>query len=116
MEILEPSLVERIIDEALSVLENTGVLVEHDEAFERLVNLGFTGNEETRRITFPRKIVEEALEAAPSSLTLYDRDGNPHATLEGDKVHFVPRPRRFAFSIVRREKFDSLTRPTSSTT
>ena len=90
MEILEPSLVERIIDEALSVLENTGVLVEHDEAFERLVNLGFTGNEETRRITFPRKIVEEALEAAPSSLTLYDRDSNPHATLEGDNVHFVP--------------------------
>ncbi|GMR23626.1 MAG: glycine betaine--corrinoid protein methyltransferase [Acidobacteriota bacterium] len=90
MEILEHSLVERIIDEALSVLENTGVLVEHDEAFERLVASGFTGNEETRRITFPRTIVEEALDAAPSSLTLYDRDSNPHATLEGDNVHFVP--------------------------
>ena len=34
MEILEHSLVERIIDEALSVLEDTGVLDEHDEAFE----------------------------------------------------------------------------------
>jgi len=34
--------------------------------------------------------VEEALESAPSSITLYDRDGNPHATLEGDKVHFIP--------------------------
>lgn len=90
MQILEPALVERIIDEALSVLENTGVLVEHDEAFERLVAVGFTGNKDTRRITFPRAIVEEALDAAPSSLTLYDRDGNPHATLEGDNVHFVP--------------------------
>ncbi len=90
MQILEPALVERIIDEALSVLENTGVLVEHDEAFERLVAVGFTGNQDTRRITFPRAIVEEALDAAPSSLTLYDRDGNPHATLEGDNVHFVP--------------------------
>ncbi len=34
MEILKHSLVERIIDEALSVLEDTGVLDEHDEAFE----------------------------------------------------------------------------------
>lgn len=90
MEILEPALVERIVDEALSVLETTGVLVEHDEAFERLVSVGFTGNEDTRRITFPRKLVDEALAAAPSSITLHDRDGNPHATLEGDQVHFVP--------------------------
>ncbi len=90
MEILEPSLVEQIVDEALSVLEKTGVLLEHDEAFERLVSVGFVGNEETRRITFPRKLVEEALESAPSSITLHDRDGNPHATLEGDNVHFVP--------------------------
>ena len=90
MEILESSLVERIVDEALSVLEKTGVLVEHDEAFERLVAAGFTGNEETRRITFPRAMVEEALASAPSSLTLHDRDGKPHATLEGDRVHYVP--------------------------
>ncbi len=90
MQILESSLVERIVDEALSVLEKTGVLVEHDEAFDRLVAAGLTGNSETKRITFPRKIVTEALASAPSSLTLYDRDGEPYTTLEGDKVHFVP--------------------------
>ena len=64
MEILEPSLIERIVDEALAVLEKTGVLVEHEEAFDRLVAEGFTGNEETRRITFPRNSVEEALASA----------------------------------------------------
>jgi trimethylamine--corrinoid protein Co-methyltransferase len=90
MEILEASLVSRIVDEALSVLEKTGVLVENEEAFRRLVSVGFTGNEETHRITFPRKLLEEALASAPSSLTLHDRDGNPAATLEGDRVHFVP--------------------------
>ena len=88
--ILEPQLVERIVDEALSVLEKTGVLVEQEEAFDRLVASGFEGNSESRRVTFPRKSVEEAIEQAPSSLTLHDRDGNPHATLEGDRVHFVP--------------------------
>jgi trimethylamine--corrinoid protein Co-methyltransferase len=90
MSILEPELVSRIVDEALSVLEKTGVLVEHREAFDRLVEVGFRGNEETHRITFPRKTLEEALASAPSSLTLHDRDGNPAATLEGDRVHFVP--------------------------
>ena len=90
MEILEPSLVSRIVDEALSVLEKTGVLVENPHAFARLVDVGFKGNEETHRITFPRKSLEEALASAPSSLTLHDRDGNPSATLEGDHVHFVP--------------------------
>ena len=28
--------------------------------------------------------------SAPSSFWLYDRDGNPHADLGGDRVHFVP--------------------------
>jgi trimethylamine--corrinoid protein Co-methyltransferase len=90
LQILEPPLVSRIVDEALSVLSKTGVLVENPHAFARLVELGFEGNEETHRITFPRKALEEALASAPSSLTLFDRDGSPAATLEGDNVHFVP--------------------------
>ncbi len=72
------------------MLEKTGVLVENPHAFARLVDVGFQGNEETHRITFPRKALDEALASAPSSLTLHDRDGNPSATLEGDEVHFVP--------------------------
>ncbi|MGH9323571.1 MAG: trimethylamine methyltransferase family protein [Vicinamibacteria bacterium] len=88
--ILERELLSRIVDEALSVLERTGVLVEHPESFDRLVEVGFRGNEDTHRITFPRKTLEEALASAPSSITLHDRDGNPAATLEGDRVHFVP--------------------------
>jgi trimethylamine---corrinoid protein Co-methyltransferase len=87
---LEPELVSRIVDEAISILEKTGVLVENEGAFDRLVAAGFVGNRETHRVTLPRKLTEDALAAAPSSLTLHDRDGNPYATLEGDRVHFVP--------------------------
>jgi trimethylamine--corrinoid protein Co-methyltransferase len=90
LSILEPELVSRIVDEALSVLSRTGVLVENRHAFQRLVDAGLTGNEETHRITFPRKLLEDTLASAPSALTLYDRDGSPAATLEGDSVHFVP--------------------------
>ncbi len=88
--ILETSLVSRIVDEALSILEKTGVLIENEHSFNRLVELGLDGNRETHRITFPRKKSEEELAKAPSSITLHDRDGNPSAVLEGDRTHFVP--------------------------
>src|SRR5207342_3374056 len=44
----------------------------------------------TGRVLFPREVVERAIATAPSSFWLYDRDGNPHADLGGDRVHFVP--------------------------
>ena len=90
MSILEDALVDRIVDEALAVLERTGVLVEDPGSFELLTRTGLPGDESTKRITFPRATVEQAIESAPSSITLYDRDGEPHARLEGDQVHFVP--------------------------
>jgi trimethylamine--corrinoid protein Co-methyltransferase len=90
MQILEEPLVDRIIDEALAILEGTGVLVEDSASFDRLVAAGLQGNAGTKRITFSRASVEAALETAPSCITLFDRDGEEHARLEGDEVHFVP--------------------------
>jgi len=90
LSILEPALVSRIVDEAISILGKTGVLVENPHSFSRLVEMGLTGNKATHRITFSREQIEDALASAPSSITLHDRDGNPSAFLEGDKTHFVP--------------------------
>jgi trimethylamine--corrinoid protein Co-methyltransferase len=88
--VLDPSLPGRIVDEAMQVLGRTGVLIEDPRALERLGAAGIATDPATRRARFPRKVVEQALATAPSSVTLFDRDGNPHATLAGDKVHFVP--------------------------
>jgi trimethylamine---corrinoid protein Co-methyltransferase len=90
LQVLEPALLGRIVDEALTVLERTGVLIEDPRALERLATVGLAAEGEASRVTFPRKIVEKALADAPSSLVLHDRDGEPAATLEGDRVHFVP--------------------------
>jgi trimethylamine--corrinoid protein Co-methyltransferase len=90
LEILEPSLIERIIDEAMSVLATRGVLVDHEPSFDRLCAGGLDGDTGTRRITFPRVAIEAAIESAPSGFSLFDRDGEEHARLEGDRVHFVP--------------------------
>ena len=90
LEILDEALVEKILDEAMTVLETTGVLVDHQPAFERLTGLGLIGDPDSMRITFPRATVEEAITAAPSSIELFDRDGESFTRLEEDRVHFVP--------------------------
>ena len=90
MEILERPLIERILDEAIEVLDQPGVLVEHPEAFARLREAGLPGDRATHRITFPREAVEAAIESAPGAVRLYDRGAALHATLEDDRVHFVP--------------------------
>jgi len=90
MQILEDELVGRIIDDALSVLAETGVEVEDAGLFDKLVALGLDGQASTRRVRFPREMVESALSQAPSKIELFDRDGERQALLEGDHVNFVP--------------------------
>jgi trimethylamine--corrinoid protein Co-methyltransferase len=88
--VLEPPILERILEEAFIVLEKIGVLIEDPHALARLKKVGLTADPSTNRVTYPRALVEKALADAPSSLTLHDRDGNPTRILEGNRVHFVP--------------------------
>jgi trimethylamine--corrinoid protein Co-methyltransferase len=90
LQLLEPSLVGRIVDEAIAVLETTGMLIEHPPAFDRVCATGLPGDPSTRRITFPRAEVEAALATVPDRFTLYDRAGQAHAEVGGDHVNFVP--------------------------
>ena len=90
LSVLEPALLDRIVDEALTVLARTGVHIEDEHALARLATVGIVGDKATSRVVFPRSVVEQALKDAPSGVTLHDRDGSPAAQLEGDNVHFVP--------------------------
>ena len=90
LSVLEPALVDRIIDEALGVLATTGVHIEDERALTRLAGAGLAADPATGRVLFPRASIERALATAPSSVTLHDRDGVVAAVLEGDNVHFVP--------------------------
>lgn len=90
LEILDEALVGKILDEAMGVLETTGVLVDHEPARERLAAVGLPADPSTHRVTFPRALIEEAAATAPSSIELFDRDGESFTRLEDDRVHFVP--------------------------
>jgi len=111
VDVLEPDLIERVVEESLNVLETIGVLVDHPPAFERLVESGLPGDAETLRIRFPRERVMAAVESAPSSIGLFDRDGALHATLADDRVHFVPASSALK---VRDDRTDEMRDPRSS--
>jgi len=90
LKVLEPALIERIVDEAMRVLATEGMEIRGAEMRRRLLEGGLPLDARGERVLFPREIVERAIATAPSSFVLHDRDGAPHADLGGDRVHFVP--------------------------
>ena len=90
LRVLEPELIERILDEAKRVLATSGMEVRGAEMRRRLLEAGLPMDARGERVLFPRDVVERAIASAPRSVVLHDRDGRPHADLGGDRVHFVP--------------------------
>jgi len=89
LNVLSADLIERILDEAMGILATVGMEVRGPVMRQRLIDAGLP-TDPTGRVLFPRDVVERAIASAPSSFLLYDRDGDPHADLGGDRVHFVP--------------------------
>ena len=90
LSILDAELTSRIVDEAKRVLAEIGMEIRGPEMRRRLLEHGLPLDHGGERVLFPRDVVEAAIASAPSSFMLYDRAGQPHADLGGDRVHFVP--------------------------
>jgi trimethylamine--corrinoid protein Co-methyltransferase len=90
LNMLAPELIERIVDEAKRVLAEVGMEIRGPVMRGRLLDAGLPTSPNGERVLFPRDVVERAIQDAPSSFTLYTREGEPHADLGGDRVHFVP--------------------------
>src|SRR5215208_5446430 len=89
LNILEPELIGRIVDEARRVLAEHGFEIRGAEMRRRLIEAGLPQRADGR-ILFPRDVVEAAIASAPSSFRLFDRDGSPRADIGDDRVHFIP--------------------------
>ena len=87
LNILEDELIVRILDEAKRILSEIGVEVRGPALRQRLLDHGLKMVDD--RILFPSDIIDNAIATTPHSFTLYDRDGNRHAELGGNIVHFV---------------------------
>ncbi len=89
LSVLEPALVDRIVDEAKRVLSTHGMEIRGAGLRQRLVAAGLPQRADGR-VLFPRDVVEEAIRVAPHAFTLFDRAGEPRADLGDDRVHFIP--------------------------
>ena len=83
---------EAIHDGALRILERTGMQVEHDRALALLADAGAHVDRGSRRVRFPRQLVEEALALVPRSLTYHGREPSFDRTISiaSDLVARVP--------------------------
>ena len=90
LNVLSEEMIIRILDEAKRIMAERGMEVRGEKLRQRLLDHGLRTDSSGERILFPHDVVERAIESAPESFTLYDRDGNPHAELGGYNVNFVP--------------------------
>jgi trimethylamine--corrinoid protein Co-methyltransferase len=88
--VLSPQLIQRIFDEARHILATVGMEIRGPHLKQRLVEDGLPLDASGERVLFPADVIDRALASTPSSFTLYTRDGQPHAMLGGDAVHFTP--------------------------
>lgn len=88
LELLAAYDVERIVADAIRVLERTGVAVENDDARALLADAG--AHESDGRFRIPEPLVRSALATVPDHVLLYDRAGDPCVDLGGLQVHFDP--------------------------
>jgi trimethylamine--corrinoid protein Co-methyltransferase len=79
LNVIGEELIVRILDEAKRILAETGMEIRGPEMRQRLLDLGLNTDAGGRRILFPPDVVERAVQNAPSTFTLYDRDGEPRA-------------------------------------
>ncbi len=87
--VADPALLDRIIDEARTLLATVGMEIRGATLRQRLLDAGLPATAEGR-IRFPAAVIDRALATAPATFTLFDRDGAPHAQIGGDHVHFTP--------------------------
>ncbi|MEE9410383.1 MAG: trimethylamine methyltransferase family protein, partial [Candidatus Heimdallarchaeota archaeon] len=90
IKILEEELKEKVVTESIEILEEIGFFVENDEAIQILQNEGISVDLNNRRAKIPPDLIKKSLKTAPSSITLYDREGREVTKLEGDNICFDP--------------------------
>ncbi len=88
--ILDDSVVERVIDEAVGLLKAPGVQVPEGEIYETLRRAGAGEGPGGGRVSIPGDLVASSLRSAPARFVLYDADGRESVAYGTGAVHFNP--------------------------
>jgi trimethylamine--corrinoid protein Co-methyltransferase len=81
---------EKIVEEAVSILEKIGVFVENQTAIALLDGAGARIDPRKNRAYLQPACIQKALQTAPSRMRLYDRFGKIAMDLGEDRIHFNP--------------------------
>ncbi len=87
LELLDPPLMDRILEEAFVLIDNPGVRVA-PYVIDLLTSSGIRVQDGVAHIS--EKVARQALASVPREFLLYDRAGNPAVHYGGDNVHFDP--------------------------
>ena len=87
---LGEELVQRIVAEARTVLEEVGVEIHNPGVLALLADHGARVDVVAQRAFLGDRVVETALRTAPHAVTLWDAPGRTAHELAGDRVHFTP--------------------------
>lgn len=77
----------KVHEATLSVLDTTGISLDHPEAEELFLQAG-ARKDPDGRILIPRSLVEKSLEKARSSFKLYQQDGSRYLDIEAGRTYF----------------------------
>jgi len=88
--VLSDQQINKILDEAKRIMAEIGMEIRGEPLRKRLLDHGLKVDKNTKRILFPTDIIDKAITDAPSTFTLFDRDGNPYTEIGGNNVHYVP--------------------------
>lgn len=90
LNVLSQDLITEVLDEAKRLMAETGMEIRGPEMKKRLLDSGLKTDTSGKRVLFPHDVVDKAIADAPSSFTLYTRDGEPYTEIGGYNVHYVP--------------------------
>jgi len=90
LNILGDDQIRNILNEAKRIMAETGMEIRGANLKKRLLDHGLKTDASGKRIMFPADVVEQALANAPSTFTLFNRDGDPYTDIGGNNVHYVP--------------------------
>ena len=85
--VLSPAQIEALHAATTTLLETVGVRVMDPDAVAMLIEAGCREDADGR-VRIPAGLVQEAIDSAPSSVTVYNRLGEPAMVLEGRRTYF----------------------------
>lgn len=90
LRLLSQEQVEQILEEAVGILENPGIMIENEEAIDLLVSSGAEVNVKTKIVRIPSFLIEKCLRTAPKTFCVYDLKKKVSIEMFGDNIAFRP--------------------------